>query len=245
MSTMMIMMTQQNREFKELFRDVVTIKQLVFQKLATKKRKASSKDISFVILTRLDDNEEISLSKRRVRNLKTRESRRDSVNDASNQITTMRNALKRNNTLARNVNKQSSKDESTQFKSRLKLAHYIEILFFNLLNFNQSFSILSSCKNSFSNSSINFNVFAASNTQNIFFLTKKQIFQYSDDSSLVASQKFISLTLSSFKSLCRIHSLTIRVEKSFSKTSIIKQSTRRRNVFHSTISNARDFKKKF
>ena len=84
MSTIMIMMTQQNREFKELFKNVITIKQLVFQKSSIKKRKISStKSINFVILSSVNDNEEISLSKRRVKNLKTRENRLDSINDAS------------------------------------------------------------------------------------------------------------------------------------------------------------------
>ena len=102
----MNMMTQQNREFKKLLRDVVTINQLMFQKFSIRKRKASFvKSINFIILTSINDDEEILLSKRRVKNLKSRESRLDSVNDASSQITIIENALRENNTLVRNVNK--------------------------------------------------------------------------------------------------------------------------------------------
>ena len=77
MSIMMSMMTQQNKEFKELLRNVVAIKQLALQKFATRKRKALFENINFVILTSIDDIEKISLLKRRVKNLKDKKNRFD------------------------------------------------------------------------------------------------------------------------------------------------------------------------
>ena len=200
-------MTQQNREFKELLKNVVVIKQLALQKLVTRKRKTFSKNINSVILTSIDDIEKISLFKSRVKNLKDKKNRFDFVKDASNLITTIQNTLMKINTLENDVNKQSQ-NEFAQLKSRLKLAHYIENLLFSLLNSNHSSIIFFFCKDSFNIVSINFNFSSNSNTQSIFSFSKRRV-HYLDDFSLIAFQKSISLTLFSLKFLRRTYSFVV------------------------------------